>query len=155
MKKLLLIFMTFAVLLLSGCANTKNPENSTTDKTSAQLTETVMNSVQFPQMIELNDEKRIEEMGIDLSLAQDCSIWQQMLSVDVCEVIIIKASPENMEKVLESLNSRKEALKNYFANYPEQVESAGSTVVGSKKDIAYLICHTEADTAEEKLLAEI
>lgn len=155
MKKLLLIFMTFAVLLLSGCANTKNPENSTTDKTPAQLTETVMNSVQFPQMIELNDEKRIEEMGIDLSLAQDCSIWQQMLSVDVCEVIIIKASPENMEKVLESLNSRKESLKNYFANYPEQVESAGSTVVGSKKDIAYLICHTEADTAEEKLLAEI
>lgn len=155
MKKLLLIFMTFAVLLLSGCANTKNPENSTADKTPAQLTETVMNSVQFPQMIELNDEKRIEEMGIDLSLAQDCSIWQQMLSVDVCEVIIIKASPENMEKVLESLNGRKEALKNYFANYPEQVESAGSTVVGSKKDIAYLICHTEADTAEEKLLAEI
>lgn len=154
MKKHLLILIILPLLLFSACSNTQG-EESTTDKTAAQLMEMVMNAVQFPQMIDLNDNERIEEMGIDLTVTEDYAIKQQMLSVDVCEVIIIKTSSENMEKVLEVLNSRKDSLINDFAYYPEQVQSANATVVGSKKDIAYLICHTEAAKAEEQLLSQI
>lgn len=154
MKKHLLILIILPLLLFSACSNTQG-EESTTDKTAAQLMEVVMNAVQFPQMIDLNDNERIEEMGIDLTVTEDYAIKQQMISVDVCEVIIIKASSENMEKLLEVLNSRKDSLKNFFANYPEQLQSANATVVGSKKDIAYLICHTEAAKAEEQLLSQI
>lgn len=154
MKKHLLILIILPLLLFSACSDAGSAE-STTDKTAAQLMEVVMNAVQFPQMIDLNDNERIEEMGIDLTVTEDYAIKQQMISVDVCEVIIIKASSENMEKLLEVLNSRKDSLKNFFANYPEQLQSANATVVGSKKDIAYLICHTEAAKAEEQLLSQI
>lgn len=154
MKKHLLILIILPLLLFSACSDAGSAE-STTDKTAAQLMEVVMNTVQFPQMIDLNDNERIEEMGIDMTVTEDYAIKQQMISVDVCEVIIIKASSENMEKLLEVLNSRKDSLKNFFANYPEQLQSANATVVGSKKDIAYLICHTEAAKAEEQLLSQI
>ena len=154
MKKHLLILIILPLLLFSACSDAGGAE-STTDKTAAQLMEVVMNAVQFPQMIDLNDNERIEEMGIDPAVTEDYAIKQQMISVDVCEVIIIKASSENMEKLLEVLNSRKDSLKNFFANYPEQLQSANATVVGSKKDIAYLICHTEAAKAEEQLLSQI
>lgn len=154
MKKHLLILIILPLLLFSACSDAGSAE-STTDKTAAQLMEVVMNTVQFPQMIDLNDNERIEEMGIDLTVTEDYAIKQQMISVDVCEVIIIKASSENMEKLLEVLNSRKDSLKNFFANYPEQLQSANATVVGSKKDIAYLICHTDAAKAEEQLLSQI
>lgn len=154
MKKHLLILIILPLLLFSACSDAWSAE-SATDKTAAQLMEMVMNAVQFPQMIDLNDNERIEEMGIDLTVTEDYAIKQQMLSVDVCEVIIIKTSSENMEKVLEVLNSRKDSLINDFAYYPEQVQSANATVVGSKKDIAYLICHTEAAKAEEQLLSQI
>ncbi|MCM1299607.1 MAG: DUF4358 domain-containing protein [Firmicutes bacterium] len=152
MKRLLSIFMTAAIFLLSGCGSS---EGNNTDKTAEQLMEVVLNSVQFPQMIDLDDDERIEEMGIDLSLAEDHAVSQQMLSVDVCEVIIIKAEQDNIPRILDSLETRRESLINDFAFYPEQVESAEATVVGSEKDVAYLICHAEADTAEEKLLAEL
>lgn len=154
MKKHLLILIILPLLLFSACSDAWSAE-SATDKTAAQLMEVVMNAVQFPQMIDLNDNERIEEMGIDLTVTEDYAIKQQMLSVDVCEVIIIKVSSENMEKLLEVLNSRKDSLINDFAFYPEQVQSANATVVGSKKDIAYLICHTEAAKAEEQLLSQI
>lgn len=154
MKKHLLILIILPLLLFSACSDAGSAE-SATDKTAAQLMEVVMNAVQFPQMIDLNDNERIEEMGIDLTVTEDYAIKQQMISVDVCEVIIIKASSENMEKLLEVLNSRKDSLKNFFANYPEQLQSANATVVGSKKDIAYLICHTDAAKAEEQLLSQI
>lgn len=152
MKKILPIFAAALIFLFSGCNNT---ESQVTDKTAAQLAEIVVNSVQFPQIIDLSDEERIEEMGIDLSLAEDYAINQQMLSVDVCEIIIIKAKDGENEKILESLNRRRESLINDFAVYPEQVQSTAATVTGSKKNVVYLICHTDAAIAEEKLLEEI
>lgn len=152
MKKLLPLIVAAVIFLLSGCSAS---ESKTTDKTVSELMNIVMNSVQFPQMVDLNDDERIKGMGIDLSLAKDYAISQQMLSVDVCEVIIIKSESENTEEILQSLEQRKDSLINDFAFYPEQVASAEATVVGRKKDVVYLICHAEASQAEEKLLAEI
>ena len=51
-----------------------------------------------------------------------------------------------------ALKNRKESLINDFAFYPEQVESAEATVVGSLKNVCYLICHKDADTAEDSLV---
>ncbi len=151
MKKRAIALFAAVIFLLTGCSN----ESPKTEKTAAELLDVVMNSVQFPQMIDLTDEARLSDMGIDLSLAEDYAVKQQMLSVDVCEVIIIKAKEGMEEEILEALEERKDSLINDFAFYPEQVESAEATVVGSEKDVVYLICHQDADVAEEKLLEEI
>lgn len=151
MKKTAIALLTVVVLLFTGCSN----ESPKTDKTAAELLDVVMNSVQFPQMINLTDEVRISDMGIDLSLAEDYAIKQQMLSVDVCEVIIIKAKDGMEGEILDSLEERMDSLINDFAFYPEQVESAEATVVGVEKDVVYLICHKDADVAEGILLEEI
>ncbi len=119
------------------------------------MTDIVLHSVTFPQTVNVTDIELIEAMKIDLSLAEDYAVVQQMLSVDVVEIVIIKVKDGSIADVVSSLQKRKESLIHDFAFYPGQVESAEATVVGNKGDIAYLICHKDADTAEKKLLEEI
>ena len=125
-----------------------------TNKTAAELLEIVLNSIQFPQLVELTDEYRITgEMGIDLSLVEEYAIVQQMLSVDVCEVIVLIAKDDEAVSELEGvLETRKESLINDFAFYPNQVASAEATEVGSVMNVVYLICHEEAAEAEMALI---
>lgn len=124
-------------------------------KTAAELAELVLNSVEFPQTVKVTDPDQAEAKGIDLSLTEDYAVIHQMLSVDVVEIIVLRVKEGSMETVVESLQKRKESLIHDFAFYPGQVESAEATVVGSKGVFAYLICHKDAKTAEERLLEEI
>ncbi len=71
------------------------------------------------------------------------------------EVIILKVKDGETEKTLEQLNARKDSLINDFAYYPEQVESANATIVGSEGNVAYLICHVDSEKAEKKLIEKI
>lgn len=157
MKKIRGLFFVLALALaltFTSCSSAGEGVKKT-DKTAAELVDTVLNSVDFPQTVEINDEGRFEEMGLDLSLMEDYAAVQQMLSVDVVEVIILKAKDGETEKLVEQLRARKDSLINDFAFYPEQVESANATEVGSEGNIAYLICHADAQTAAEKLIEEI
>lgn len=171
MKKVISFLTALALLLsLSGCSsNNDNKENDNgtasaseseaeavkPQKTAAELADIVLNSVKFPQTVNVTDNEQIEAIGIDLSLTEDLAVIQQMLSVDVVEIVIVKVKDGSVGDVVASLQKRKESLIHDFAFYPGQVESAEATVVGSKGDIAYLICHKDADTAEKKLLEEI
>ncbi|MCM1055977.1 MAG: DUF4358 domain-containing protein [Bacteroides sp.] len=158
MKKLtaFLIVLSAALLMLAACSSNESGANTDkTEKTARELLETVLNSIEFPQTVDVTDESRIADMGIDLSVAEDYAVVQQMLSVDVVEVVVLKVRDGEMDAALEMLKARKESLINDFAFYPEQVESANATVVGSERDVAYLICHADAATAEEKLIDEI
>lgn len=163
MKKLTALLLIVTMLFsFSACNNTQeengnNPSEETASKTASELLDIVLQSVDFPETIPLEDESRIEtELKIDLSSVEDYAIVQQMLSVDVVEVIILKlnesASVSDMVKVLEQ---RKDSLINEFAFYPDQVKSAEATVVGSEKNVVYLICHVDAATAEEYLKEQI
>ena len=158
MKKALGLLM--AVVLAAGAVgcsvSISVSVSDRTDKTAEELMESVLNSVQFPQTVELNDEDRIaDELGIDLSLVEDHAIVQQMLSVDVSEVIILIAKDGEAVGELESvLEARKESLINDFAFYPNQVASAEATEVGSVKNVVYLICHEDAAVAVERLVDE-
>lgn len=162
-------FTVFTLLIsLAGCSvNGQKAENTVSSspaasgseealqKTAAELAEIVLNSVKFPKTVKVTDKDTIDGMGIDLSLTEEYAVIQQMLSVDVVEIIIIRAKEENIEQIVDSLEKRKESLIRDFAYYPGQVESTEATVVGSKGNIAYLICHKDADKAEEELLKEI
>ena len=154
MRKILCLVLT-AVMLAVGAGCSSNVSNKT-DKTAGELLSVVLDSVQFPQLLELTDEERItDELGIDLSLVEDYAIMQQMLSVDVSEVIILIAVEGAAEELKSVLKKRKESLINDFAFYPNQVASAEGTQVGSVLNVVYLICHEEASVAEDELLAAV
>ena len=150
----LLMAVTLAVSAVGCNVSVSVSVSEKTDKTAAELLEIVLNSVQFPQLIELTDEERISgEIGIDLSLVEEYAIVQQMLSVDVCEVIVLIAKDDEAVSELEGvLETRKESLINDFAFYPNQVASAEATEVGSVMNVVYLICHEEAAEAEIALI---
>lgn len=153
-------------LMFSSCDNKTADDittvsSETTEQTDADsvydtqsLAITVLNSVEFPQMIDTVDEQIISDtIGLTLADTESVCIKQQMMSVDLAEIIIVKASDGKLEAVVSELEKRKQALIDTFAFYPNQVASAEATVVGSKGGYAYLICHEEADTAEDALLA--
>ena len=139
----------------SASASVSESENNVPQKTAAELADIVLNSVEFPQTVKVTDTEQIEAIGVDLSLTEEIAVVQQMLSVDVVEIVIAKVKDGKAGDVVASLQKRKESLIHDFAFYPGQVESAEATVVGNKGDIAYLICHKDADTAEKKLLEEL
>ncbi|MCH5199652.1 MAG: DUF4358 domain-containing protein [Oscillospiraceae bacterium] len=157
MKKALGLLM--AVVLAAGAlgCSVSVSVSDKTDKTAEELMEIVLNSVQFPQLVELTDEERIKgDLGIDLSLVKEYAVVQQMLSVDICEVIILIAKDEGAAKELEGvLEARKESLINDFAFYPNQVAWAEATEVGKVMNVVYLICHEEADEAAQALIEEV
>lgn len=155
MKKTALVFVLLVLILFIPACSSDSGNVNKTDKTAAELLDIVLKSIEFPPTVEVTEESAFEEMGIDLSLAEDYAAVKQMLSVDVAEVIVLKVKEGEEENALEQLKSRKEALINYFAYYPEQVESANATVVGSEGNVVYLICHVDAEKGEEGLLGEI
>ena len=157
MRRILGVLMAaLTVVFAAGCSVSISVTDKT-DKTAAELMETVLDSVQFPKLVELDDEDRItDELGIDLSLAEEYAIVQQMLSVDVCEVIILIARDEGAVRELEAaLEARKESLINDFAFYPNQVAAAEATEVGSVMNVVYLICHEDAAEAEMALIDKV
>ena len=151
------VFALFAALLLvfsAGCSG--EAASDSTDKGAGELLLIVLNSVQFPQTVEVTDEDRISgEIGIDLSLVEEYAIVQQMLSVDVSEVIILIAKDGAAEELESVLEKRKESLINDFAFYPNQVAAAEATEVGKVKNVVFLICHEEAAAARQKLIEEV
>ena len=153
MRRLLIIFAAALLIFTSACAASTSER---TDKKAGDLLSTVLNSVQFPQTVDLDDESRItEELGIDLSLVEDYAIVQQMLSVDVSEVIILVAKDGASSRLQTALEARKQSLINDFAFYPNQVAAAEATKVGTIWNVVYLICHEEAATAEQELIKEV
>ncbi len=153
MKKFISI-LTALLLIFTFSACSSAP--TATDKTAAQLAQTVQNSIEFPQLVEVTDEDIItENIGIDLSQVTDFAVYQQMLSVDVSEIIILIVKDGAESQLKTTLENRKQSLIDDFAFYPNQVASAEATVVGSEKNVVYLICHEEAATAEQALLQEI
>ena len=153
MRKVLILLM--AVLTAAAAAGCSGNADKT-DKTAGELMEVVLNSIQFPQTVELDNEDRItDELGIDLSMVEEYAIVQQMLSVDVSEVIVLIAKDGAVSELESVLEDRKESLINDFAYYPNQVASAEATEVGSMKNVVYLICHEEAAEAEDKLIEEV
>ena len=142
---------------------TEAPEESTTETPdapaasgAAALAEVVMTSVEFPAMMPIEDEAMVTEFfALTLDNMAEYSINQQLISALLAEVIIVKPVEGKADAVLEELKARKTYLIDTAAFYPDQEVSAAATVVGSAGDYVYLICHSEAATAEEALLAAI
>ena len=172
MKKIIALLLIMSVMLSTACSskNTSSEdvsaeissnassvaEESTTDTdiSTDMLCEAVLNSVEFPAMSKTEIAEMLE-MIMDFSKygIEEYTVYQQAMSVHLCEIIIIRTNDVNA--TIGALEERKDVLINQLAFYPEQLESAKNTVVGSKNNICYLITHTDAKTAEKALLQKI
>lgn len=133
-----------------------NAEAPIADSNAKALADVVLNAVEWPMMGEQTDAFMISDyFGIDTTLTEDFCIQQNMMSTHLNEVIIIKPSDGNMEAIKTALNAHLDKLRNEVAFYPMQAESAEAAIVNEHNGYAYLICHTEAVTAEEALTAAI
>ena len=124
------------------------------DLSTDALCEAVLNSVEFPAMAKTEMTEMLE-MIMDFSGygIEEYTVYQQAMSVHLCEVIVIRTS--DVKATTDALEQRKDVLINQLAFYPEQQESAKNTIVGSKNNICYLITHVDAKNAEKALLQKI
>ena len=139
----------------AGSTSVSQADNSSESEFSCkELAELVLNSIEFPDMQEVTDSAMLENI-MDFSAygITDYYVYQQMMSVHLNEIIILKSS--DPESALIALEERRDMLINQLSFYPEQQESAKATVTGRKDNICYLIAHKEADEAEKSLLLAI
>ena len=174
MKKIIALLLLSAIVLCTACSNDGNnsvnssQSNSSVTESSPdssvssdnnnlstdELCNVVLNSIEFPATSKIEIAEMLE-MIMDFSKygIEEYTVYQQAMSVHLCEVIVIRTS--DVKATTEALKQRKDVLINQLAFYPEQQESAKNTVVGSKNDICYLITHKDAETAEKALLQKI
>lgn len=80
-------------------------------------------------------------------------VMQCPMSAVMCEIIIIKADDVDAAKA--DLEARQKKAQDTDAFYPDDIERAGNSIVGTKGDYAYfLICENPSE-AEELLTAAI
>lgn len=149
-NRLVALFLVGTALFLAACSVKKE---EAVDVACDELIEVVLESADFPATVPVEDEKIIEsDFQLTISDLEDYAIVQQAVSVDLTEVIILKAARGKESELLEQLEARRQQLNDFFAFYPNQAESAAAAVVGRQNQYVYLICHKDAANAEEALL---
>lgn len=159
------VIMIFTAACASGNTSQYNSSLSNTDishnaeaesKTCSELVDVVLDSVEFPATIEVSDSDILTEtIGLNLQDIDEYRVVQQMMSVSLVEVIVVKAKDGKTDAVLKTLENRKEKIQNELAFYPEQQESAAGAVTGATGNYVYLIAHKDGNVAEKKLLESI
>lgn len=146
MKKFITAILMVAVFLVALCSCNSTPAKTYTCEEMAQ---SVLQSTQFPDMVKTDESMLSLIMDFSANGITEYSVYQQMMSVDLAELIIVRT--EDTETVTSLLEQRKQSLIQQFAAYPEQQKSAEATVVGSKGNVCYLIACKNAADAEKAL----
>lgn len=135
-------------LTLAGCNNSVKVASLSTDELAAEV-------AGFFEMalVQHTEQSHIEAfIGADFDDIEEITLIQQALTVHLAEIIIIKPKENRMDSVMEFLRARRTVLREQLAFYPLQTAAAEAMVVGSRHNVAYLICHEDADVAEAALL---
>ncbi len=166
MKRFFILMLTLS-LLICGCQQNNSDADTDGQATSAdnssdiseeiplkELADTVLDSVEFPNMQEVTMQEMLD-MIINFSDygITDKFVYQQTMSVHLCEIVIVRTT--DVSSTLSALKERRKKLVDQLAFYPEQQESAEASVVGSKGNVCYLICHKDASVAEKALINKI
>jgi len=141
------------MFLIMMCACSSKNGGKTVSLTTDEIAGEVLTSVKFPAMMDYTNQSEIEMyFGADFNNIKDITCKQQAISVNLAEIIIIKPKDGAMDAVMAFLRGRQDKFKNQSSYYPSQQLAAEATVVGSKYNVAYLICHDDAAAAEKALL---
>lgn len=122
-----------------------------------RLADIALNAVEFPAMGDITQPEDIENLfGIDTSLCTEFAFIQNLMSVHLNEIVVLKPAEGSEDTVLEQLTKRFEYIRDEAAFYPDQELSAAGAVMGTTENgYYYLIVHEEGSKAQEALLAAI
>ena len=169
-----------ALLLLSGCG-TKPPEKTViADNTVATTTAPAETSgisdtdelakyritcaevayktlqaddIDYPPYMEVTDETMLSEvMGYDMSVAEDSCVYCQLVSSDLFELAVIRASDDNVDAVKQQLYDRRDYLIQQAAFYPAQKAAAEATIVSEQNGYCFLICSADSEAISKHIL---
>ncbi len=136
-----------------------NPDEDLTEQSEnplAVLSSSVINEETWPAMMEVTDETFIKEFfTIDVTdeNIKEYIVMQCPMSSAMAELIVLKA--DDVEAAKEVLVARQEKAISSDAFYPNDVEIAGKSIVGSSGDYAYFIMSQESSSDEEALISAI
>ncbi len=109
--------------------------------------------IEIPQTMEVTDDTMLSEvMGYDMSIAEDYSVYTQLVSADLFELAVIRADDGNIDAVKKMLADRRDYLINQAAFYPAQVEAAEATIVSELNGYCFLICSAQSEAIEKHVL---
>lgn len=117
------------------------------------MVDTVTSKVEWAALTEVDDKDLIKEFFLldpDNPNYKQVLVEQCPMSAVIAEIILIQT--DDVDSAMQDLQARKEKLINTDAYYPEHVEIAKQSIVGSKGDIAYFIACDDAKDSEKALL---
>ncbi len=152
-KRIACLILT-AIMLYALAACMDNEDEDLPPISANELAGVILNSIEFPKMTELteiNDISRYTYIYFNDEI-DFCFYWQAM-SVDLAEIVIaVTDNNEECDDIYSQLNDRLTNLRDNSVFYPNQQAAVNGAVLGKKNNVVYLICHEEADKAEEALL---
>jgi PBP1b-binding outer membrane lipoprotein LpoB len=167
------------LMFLSGCAgnnggntevvyNTVSEETTTTtaeETTAAELEKYIITCAEIayktireydgeiPNTMEVTDDVMLSDvLGYDMSLAEDHSVYLQMISTELFELTIIREKERCGNLINKMLEQRRDDLKEKAAYYPQQTAAAEATVIGEINGVHYLICSEKAGDIEKRVM---
>lgn len=110
----------------------------------------------WPTLAEVNDEFILSDYFLldkNNSNYEQLIVMQCPMSAQMCEIIIIKAS--DVESAKADLEARQKKAQDTDAFYPNDIDRAANSIVGTKGDYAYFFLCENPTAAEELLTAAI
>ena len=141
-KKIIAIALA-ALILLTACSESEIPP---VDEIYRHIEE----SFKLPIMSDING-SRFGEYNINPDDTVDFIAKEAAISAIFVQVIIIKAADGRVDEVRRAMLKQQASLSD-AAFYPNAQEAAASSIVGTKGNLVYLICHADAVEIENILL---
>lgn len=159
MKKnfvLLLTTLVFGLCLLTGCASEKT-EDTAVDRTLQEIYTEMVNNVELPPMIQMEDDYITNYYGADLSTFEEYVFASAEDALLAENIILVKmkegSSNEAVVKLLENIiKQKKSELENYL---PDQFKIVEKSEVVTKGDYVILIISSQKDALEDTLPAAL
>lgn len=129
-------------------------ENTEEDNTEAinplmDIADAAISANEWPSLWEVTDKQLISDyftLDADNANYKNLLVLQCPMSANLSEIIIIEADDVNAAK--EDLEARREKAQTMDAFYPDDVERAGSSIVGIEGRYAYFLMGDPAADAE-------
>ena len=159
MKKnfvLLLTTLLFGLCLLTGCASEKT-EDAAVDRTLQEIYTEMVNNVELPPMIQMEDDYITNYYGADLSTFEEYVFASAEDALLAENIILVKMkegnSNEAVVKLLENIiKQKKNELENYL---PDQFKIVEKSEVVTNGDYVVLIISSQKDALEDTLPAAL
>lgn len=156
MKKSILVFLVSLLLggcIFAGCGAGGNKEQATVDKTLEEIYTQMIDNVEMPVMVRMDEEYITNYFGIDLTVfdeyvfaaAEDALLAENIILVKVKE----GQSKEPVVEILEKIIKQKKAeLESYL---PEQFKIVEKSSVVTKDNYVILIISSKKSELEAQL----